>query len=81
MDCREPSTAQDNENDCLTASQSLLLWLRPGGCGAVAMHRTLPTHSTQALLEADTEVVDQIKLAGAGSATKIPQRLLAGGIF
>lgn len=81
MDCREPSTAQDNERDCLTASQSLLLWLRPGGCGAVAMHRTLPTHSTQALLEADTEVVDQIKLAGAGSATKIPQRLLAGGIF
>ena len=48
---------------------------------AVAMHTTLPTHSTQALLEADTEVVDEGKLAGAGSASEIPWRLLAGGIF
>lgn len=48
---------------------------------AVAMHTTLPTHPTQALLEADTEVVDEGRLAGAGSATEIPWRLLADGNF
>jgi len=78
---REPSTAQDNNRDCLTASQSLLLGLRPVVRSAVTRHTTLPTHPTQALLEADTEAVDEGKLAGAGFTTKIPWSMLAGGIF
>lgn len=48
---------------------------------AVAMHTALPTPSTQALLEGGIEAVDEGKLAEAGSATEIPWRLLAGGIF
>lgn len=35
---------------------------------AVSMCPTLPAHPTEALLEADTEVVDEGKLAGSGSA-------------